>query len=131
MMNDERKESGGRPSSFLVNHSSFIIPPSHNVIDKSSANVSIIKPRGIDRGESWGVCFNDGPGDGRVSSLESDGCFDYENPLPAGLDAQTRELAQAERRMPERIEHKQISTLDLHQGGLAHKVCAPAAVARL
>ena len=85
----------------------------------------------INGSQSWRIYFDDGSGDRTVSGFVGDGSFDDQNSLPLRLDAETSELAQAEGWMPERIEHQEISALDLQQSGLAHEVAAPPAVARL
>ena len=85
----------------------------------------------INGSQSWRIYFDDGSGDRTVSGFVGDGSFDDQNSLPLRLDAETGELAQAEGWMPERIEHQEISALDLQQSGPAHEVAAPPAVAPL
>ena len=66
-----------------------------------------------------------------VGRLVGDGRLHHQDPRLTRIDAQARELPQAEGRRPQRVQHQRVRAVDLDDGARALVVIASAAVARL
>ena len=79
-------------------------------------NVAEGESRRVDGRQAGRVHLDDPAGDGPVGRLVGDRRLDDEDGLPGGVDPEAGELAEAERRGPQRVEHQQVRAPDLHDG---------------